>query len=654
MRRVAATLVLTLASCHALAGGALAFLSTQTTVTAGEANSFMNRFADCSATPCPVDGMTGYATPTRAGTVTVATQKTTTDLVLRFTVADRTHRRTDDGSMAPTKLTLGDKIIVQLDPNNSRGATLGLGPAAIDKDYRYEVTIKEDGIATALRREPVSGTGWNLPTPWCMNPTPTNTVPQTCSNPAEGTFTLTANSPDYAVELSIPLASIGSPAGDFGLAILIVNDLGHDHGMPALQDLTAVVFPAGDLPASSMAYNDPGLIPSVPLGAAWANPNNWGTGYVTAPPAGSNTQLAMSHSPTPWVSDSIKLGECEIARWEDIGSADTSLAQVGILGWYRYYDVTPCTMGIWVKVTNTAATVASARLLVMWSDGGVTSDQWRVVKLTAPISFGAGDSAFRINWDSVPPGNLTPGTHPCLRVYILPETLLTTFDETAVNAINNPTKLAAFETAYGFPAYPWNARVAQMNFTNLIGNTCPNTACPQPLALGDWGRTMLASLEWIASPAHAQNVAVRGLAATPIAKDERPRPKADYPFAVVAITAFAVPERPQNRHYVFIEPVGGAAWAIPMKTFAKPVTLGVRVTNPAIAFRDFGTKKVHEVKAPVRRIILAAHAEGPEGMGTVRVKLPARKDAMKPGEARIVKAQVTVERKKDPEKQKAR
>ena len=118
MRRLATFLALLLSPCAALAGGALAFLAAPTTVNSGEPGSFMNRYSDCTTTPCTVDPMTGFAIPMRSGPIAVATQKTATDLVIHFVVPDRTHRGTDTGGNA-VPLTLGDRIIVQIDPTTA-------------------------------------------------------------------------------------------------------------------------------------------------------------------------------------------------------------------------------------------------------------------------------------------------------------------------------------------------------------------------------------------------------------------------------------------------------------------------------------------------------------------------------------------------------
>lgn len=638
----AMAIAVALSCTSAFAGGALAFLSTPSVVHSGEPNSWMNVYSDCpgGTMPCPT-GAGSVALPTHTAPVDVTTQRTASELVFRFSIPDKTPLKE-----GPTSLDVGDTIVVQIDPDGSRGATLGMGGTALTTDYRYEIKIVDNQLNRVRRREPTSGTVWGLATNWCG--APNTALPQSCAHATNGTVTLSAVAPAYVVELRIPLASIGSPSNDFGLAIGFFNDLGHADasGTP---NLSAVTFPFGDMPADTEnAILDPGVTDVVAAGGAWVTPASWGTGYVSTP-ASNPGQLTLGHNPQPWVADAIKLSFCDTGRWEDIGVADTSLNQTGLANWYLYERDDPCKMGVWVRVNNSLSTAASAKLLVMWADGGLATNSWRVVALTPAISFGPGASTFRVVWDKVPSKGSVPGgtTHPCLRVYLLPTTLNHSdptsgalYDDAAVQAINSETKLAQFERAYGFPPYPWNSQVAQMNFTNIASGANPVCSrlpnCKQPMIITDLQQFLLATIESLGPrPAYAQPKDDRFVARPIKPGDRTDWPKPKYPMVILSVQGFTVPDKATSkRPYLFVQNIGGVAWAMDERAITgKSVTVGFTMTVPAILYRDFSSRKVKELRAQPRKVLLFGKVSGREGDKKVQIKFDAPTKAIEPGKA---------------------
>lgn len=644
------TLAALFAAQPAFAGGALAFLSTETTVSSGDAASWMNPYADCPTQPCQV-AANNVALPTQTAPVEVTTQKAGGYLVFRFKIPDRTH-----ATAAGAPLVIGDTIVVQLDPNGSRGSGLQMSGGAAT-DYRYEIRIKGNALVKAVRREPASSTAWAvapLSANWCPT-APSTAIPQSCIH-TNGEVTLEQVAPDYVVQLKIPLSTIGSPGGDFGLAMGIFNDLGHESS-PGVSNLTAVTFPFGDMPANTdNPVLDPGVIETVPGGGAWRIPASWGTGFVTAP-ASSPAQLTFSTSPAAWVSNSIKLSFCDTGRWDDIGVADTSLNQTNLANWYRYERDDPCKMGVWIRASNSAG-ATSARLLVLWADGGLATNTWRAAHLTPAITFGSGQSTFRVVWDQVPSkGSGLGNTHACLRVYMLPATLNRTdpntgklYDDTRIRGISNETQLGEFERAYGFNPNAWNSQIAQMNFTNLAANAvCSHNppVCKQPAIITEFRQFLLASLEALGpAPAHAQPPSDR-FTATPVARTDRTDwPKPEYPVVIVSAQGFTVPEVTSKKPYVFVQSIGGVAWAVPTSMIAgRSVDLGFTMTVPSIAHRDFSSKKVREIRAIPRRILIAVRTSAPDDFGQVKVKVEATTKVLKPGKPQRAKLVVAGERR---------
>jgi hypothetical protein len=627
----------------ASSGGVLSLASTPMTVQSGEPQSWMNRYTDWptnhpTASACPPNMLEGcsFAVPKQSGAIAVTTSNDGTNLVFRFVIPDSTRSKPDAGE----PLDVGDTIVVQIDADGDRAIPLEIGGGA-NTDYRYEIVIGTgvggtNAISSQSRRTAMNGPGGV----WFQ------TDPMT-SSAGIGFATLTPGA-SYDVTLTIPLLSIGTPAGDIGLAILVVNDLGHTN-VNGKSDLTAVTFPFGDMPASSnTTYTDPGLLDAQNAGPPWTTPNHWGRGVFNPAAAGPETQLSLSHAPSVYFSSSLKVSVCDEANWGDIDPATVGGSQSALASWYQYHAAKPCSMGVWVNATNSSATtVANARLLILWADGGLGANDWRVVQLTPPIAFGPGQSVYRTVWSAVPSGGstTTSGTHPCLKVFILPTTLNksdpttgTLYDAAKINAIDTGAEVNEFQRAYGFQG-TWTPQVAQLNFNYLApaASECTNGACVQVAQADDPVDRLLAVLGIGTANAQPQPQAEAGglVRAIPIdpnfVSDERPIPDA---WFGVNVQGFAVADMPSMSPYTFIEHVGGIAWAIPYTVLqGQPLSLGFNTYNPPLLYRDVFATPMQEISSGNRRIFLSMDVSAPPGSPTPQVTLqPLATEVLTPGQ----------------------
>src|SRR6185503_8495791 len=120
-----------------------------------------------------------------------------------------------------TPLSIGDKIIIELDPNNSGhlAGSMQLNPGPINDittDYRFEVVINSGALDA-------SKTGYRLPIV-IGGGQPNNWGARTNINIAA--LTLLSGPQRYQVTINIPLSLIGNPTNDIGIAFAVLNDLG--------------------------------------------------------------------------------------------------------------------------------------------------------------------------------------------------------------------------------------------------------------------------------------------------------------------------------------------------------------------------------------------------------------------------------------------
>ncbi len=621
--------------------GTMAFQTVHKTVTAGDAGSWIRPGWDWANRQ-----FNTQAKPDTPVTYTVETWNDGSNLKFKFTILDSTQNRLASAAPNPqiSDLTLGDQILIHIDPNNSgeTGTGLQTGTGGISTDHKYQIIINQNaptGQPKCVINHyfPQGATRWNsnfLTTSSCsVNP---------------GT--------SYVVEVSIPFTDIGTISGNFGLAIAVINDLGVNLGVApnAVAQLTGSAFPLS-LPISKTNNNpvpdtDP-VANTLQVNGVWAKPENWGVGYTTTNvPAAADGDLKLDHKgKDAWYSASIRLSKCTVLHWD--GVAEGGANQLNLNGWYQYYPKAPtCEMGVWVNVTNKTnpGVIKEGRLLILWADSGIAPDTWKVVKLTDPIAFSPGESQSVRLWTNVPAGGSYHNgtTHPCMRVYILPKDLNPSFNENDINAITNSTGVGKLEGAYGIGANLADtySRVAQMNFTNLAAkdtpcpdsNMCKFTSLSLPqFALLD-NNTYLPDVLAKVSDSRGEGVAV-------LPKHEVPSRGKEEPLVRVSITGFGIEQTTQQQKYVFIEPLGGLAWAEPQSVFLagllQPVAFGI--TNPAVLFRDFSTPTPTDIPSPTRKIVLATQVKADSGIPVTIEVLPF-KDTLAPGETVIAKTVLAV------------
>jgi hypothetical protein len=614
-----------------MAGGGLRFDPADTTVTAGDAASYMNGFWDWNGTGSPTANV--------AGTMTVTTHRDNNEMFLEFVIPDTTTSRPDpsnpSGNLA---LLVGDQVIVELDTRAQRTDNLAPGGS-----FRFQIRINQRQIVSATVSTRVQSLHDPTKNTWGNATDVTHGTACTPPNTA-ACVSLTVSS-GYVVDLHIPYRALGFPNGqpssDLGLAILVSNDIGADDAMGKhLQ--TAVSFPFLDMPVGTDFFNDPGLgEPSTlgddgPGGNVWSMPSKWGAAQFAAPSA-DLTQLTFSHSPAFWFSNAIKISNCTALDWSDIATADTTGNQVGLNDWYQYLATKPCKMGVWVSALNSLPMMSiSARVLVLWADGGLApTDDWKVVSLSDPVSFVPGLSTMHLVWDKVPAGGssvIGGATHPCMKVYILPASL-NQAQLDIINAIHDGPTLNTFEATFvtnGLNLSGMSPQAAQMNFTNLASGSCMDTACMQAANLLQDGLLNLLGIR--KADAQARDSATGDghiIVATPV----NPKAKSSgdgngggtgtkAPWFGVRVTGFAVPSAPPSAPYVFLTEIGGLGWAVPYTRVSDgAIKLAFNVTNPPLLYRDFSVSPIKDYPAPKRRIIMISEVHAPAGYPTPKFTL---------------------------------
>lgn len=402
-----------------------------------------------SGSPCLDDLMdwngttapgTVHVVPSLDNTIRLLSKRDATHLYLAFEVEDQTQNRQDPGNTG-SPLLLGEKLIVQIDPDNSGGTDLGNSSL----DYRVELSHKWGSPSTLVREFYDSGTvpsesfcgrqDWRL-----VEPLPVGLV---------ANFSTTAFTGGYSAELKIPLSAIGNPGGDIGIAFAVINDLGYcvDNC-----DASGAAFP-NSLPinnASSVLISEP----DNPTGCGdWLTPDNWGTGYFNDP----LPIVWISHDPAYWQSQDLPAFKCDSVTPD-----------------YTYHPGTPCRVRVRATIHNDGLTPQIRNLLFLWGFHGAGIQNWRVIELVEGVSVPASDILATSTEEWSPPSGLAH--HPCLRVYILPPAYEASFDKDDILAINNATDLTAMLTAYGLAET--GAQSAQKNITRLAGTPdCTPESC---------------------------------------------------------------------------------------------------------------------------------------------------------------------------------
>lgn len=540
------------------------------------------------ATPTPP---TAPANPALQKRVKVFSKRDSGNIYLAFEVRDQTQ------DAAGALLANGDRVVIQIDPDPASGSGTALAnDFRIEVSHRWNVSNVASNFFTSSSSATCSAGRWL----------------QAAQMPAGLTIGWNqANAPNgdpnstYWIELKIPLSVIGNPAGDIGIAIAVINDLGHQSVVmgTSVNDATGLAYP------SSLPMNNAQNVlenPQAPTNCDWNKPGQWATGQQQPVTTGDVT---ISSLPEWWRSSALVAATCQ-----------------GVT--YEYYPGTPCRLKLTATVNSTAAGLRR-NLLFMWADHGSSPSTWRAIELVRNVVLPQGPATVSTDeWKSVPKGL---ANHPCVRVYILPEALLPAWDEAALLAISDQLTLTQMEAAYGFGG-PWDPYWTQKNISkNPQVQTCPDASC----RVGQSGASHLARLDYSAStvlalkhPGVAQDAAGEPQV---LGADELKELGATNAIVRVQAFGFSEPQKPTDEwNYNFIEDLGGVIHLVAADDInaAKKLPFELQVTNPGDAERGLA-----------RSIILAADVTPPTGAkldGVLTVSLPQEAFMLNRGETIVI------------------
>ena len=400
--------------------------------------------------------------------VTVYTKRYAGFLAFYFEVRDSSNAP-QPGHDCGGQICGGERIILQFDPNLSRGAQV-VANTMTPKNGDYQIVIvhkwtNAGGGAIQVESAKIYSAGLD----GTCDPQPTWV--EVGNMAAADVAIRTIGVPTgYAVEVRVPTSLLGAPTTNIGAALAVLNDFGDNAA--ALPPFSAgVAFP------SSLNING-AENPIFFCRGNWVVPNEWGTGFFGDPTG----DVKISRSPDWWYSNQIIAHNCTGG-----GSA------------YKWHTTTPCKTVISAFVENTTSAVQSRHLLYIWAPHG-TGDpaSYRFVGLKKVNNIAASNTnagPFDSTEFSPPAGP----NHPCIRVYILPPNLLPAFDENFFNTHPTLTKadvdamLAAYGAAFGTGTAHW----AQKNVSQMDPNPVCTAGCSVDLRdlLRQPGAADTASLE---------------------------------------------------------------------------------------------------------------------------------------------------------------
>jgi hypothetical protein len=338
----------------------------------------------------------------------------------------------------------GERFVLMVDPNHSRGAVLGSTAGNFD----YRVTVAHawqlNGNQITDAQAEVSDSNFTQ----CGHQN--WTAGATAAGLVVSAQTMLGG---YKFELEIPLTVIGIPgafpSSEIGVAFSIHNDFGGcltGTSGASCPNTGYVSFPSS-IPIT--ANNNP--VTGCHL--AWIVPDDWATSSSTTPPPG---QVTISRLPDFWNSQSLNAFQC--------GSSTAG---------YTYYPANPCQVELKATLKNTAATNQTRNLLFLWAKHG-TGDplDYNVVSLVENVVVppGASVGPFASGlWTTGMPKNQP--NHPCVRVYILPNTYLPTFDRAQILAITTRAQVIDMVTQYGLIDDNWAQKNISRHNTDV---NCPN------------------------------------------------------------------------------------------------------------------------------------------------------------------------------------
>jgi hypothetical protein len=304
---------------------------------------------------------------------------------------------------------------------------------------------------------------------------------------------------------------------------------------------------------------------------------------------------------------------------------------------YQYYP-DPCTFTIDAALDNSTNTNQTRNILFLWGDFGTGQFHWRFVDLQENVTIpSAGLTVTSKLWSSVP--KMLP-EHPCVRVYILPATLLSSFSKTDIETkFDTPGFTAAdLETAYALGPPQWaqkNISVAPMGticpvcaeaslFPSKIQSSVVSGLQTKEASLVPTG--LFASIaSFFSQIAGGQApIGTIGPGKMPIYLSAREREQFQKANAFVQVRAVcsATPDPSRKKPaYEFLEDCGGLLKLVPTELLAKKggIALTFGVTNSA--------------KVP-RTISLIVTTLSPTGNGTVPVSIDMTPHLVAPGETR--------------------
>jgi hypothetical protein len=487
------------------------------------------------------------------------------NLYLAFRIKDSTQ----------TGLVPGERVIVQIDPDGSRGTQLSNGAAASQKDYRFEVAhLWSTGAGGALSFSEQKfwrstlAPGLCMKQRWELNAAFPAGVQVAGHNDGSGA------GGGYSIEMMIPLTAIGlgniGVESSLGVSFAIVNDLGT--GCPeGACEATATSFPA-TIPVNNV--DTPLAGDDLAECQGWLVPDAWATAFFgsTAP------VIEIKRDPVWWSATSVEAFPC---------NAEVST--------YTYFKVVPCKLRVRARIENTGQGGASRNVLFLWGEPGIGQTNWRFIDLQKNVTVPGGGGFFTsATWNNVPAGL---GGHPCVRVYVLPASFLPAFDEarmTNTSGTLDPNYIADLESTYG----TGTQCMAQKNLNEPVNDSC--MTCPVQSGLSSPFVVFAQTAPFPFSVPSDEGRLMMGK-------------------TVAQIEAFGKAPRQSGvtNRYNFIEPIGGAVQLITAAMLGNPINLVIgnpqrfaqavftsvvardpdgRPVNMTLDFRSGTTLQPHEEK----------------------------------------------------------
>jgi hypothetical protein len=391
----------------------------------------------------------GQAAPYVSRAVRVYTKRSATHLYFLFEVGDATQ------SLGAPGTSLGEKLVLQLDANHNRSATIEAGGG----DHRYELTHRWNTGVGVTRTHFASGPT----TGFCPGENDWVGAPLGGAD-IQFSTSIQGGASGYTVEVGIPLADVGLGGGlgpDLGVAFALVNDLGNGtdyagsrfpQGLPFTTQMNGLLAPGAE--QDPAGCND------------WLHPVAWGGGFYNAAP----TDVTFSHAPVYWLADAVQALNC-----------------ANVAG-YEYFPVLPCKVKVQATVNNSGG-ATRRNLLYLWGDHDAGAVRWTFMDLKEDVNLAPGNVTTESDLFNTPKNLIA---HPCIRVYVLPNVYRADFDEATIRALVQAPNaiITQFEAAYGVQP----VHSAQRNITRVTdGRSCAQGNCPST-ALRATARPLYASL----------------------------------------------------------------------------------------------------------------------------------------------------------------